>query len=53
MKTQPSPPRRRNPVAKALRHHPGGPHRGTPSRADRKRELRRQLDATAPAGRSP
>lgn len=35
--------RRRNPVAKALFRMHGGPHRTDPSRADLKRELRRQL----------
>lgn len=44
MSTLPSPPRRRNPVAKSLRRLGGGPHRTGPSRADLKRELQRGYD---------
>ncbi len=40
----PAPPRRRDPVAKALRQMSGsGFHRSRPTRADLKRELQRQL----------
>ncbi len=41
----PQPPKRRDPVAKALPRLTGsGPHRTGPTRADLKRELRRRID---------
>ena len=42
------PPKRRNPVAKAMRRLHGGAHRTGPNRADLKRELRRHLAASKP-----
>lgn len=43
MYRQSSLPKRRNPVAHALRYHRGGPHRNRPSRAQLKQALRQEI----------